>query len=448
MRNLTYLLTGTLLFIFIIVGCRENKSPSSSEPTSNPQKNESAFPKAASTLTASTDVDVNTSIYNAPIKRWGVQFNANNTVTALSYGTDVFTLQNAMMTSDEYPILISTNSLSTSRINILKLSHKSDMNTVLMGQIQTVTNPNVIQEISDLINGVEKDNTLNTYTEIESSEKVNFNISFYKASYSLSLPDQLVARFANRKRQAHIMIADTATAEDKQVGVSIGILSNSTPSYPVYQKPLYLSFQQPYEAFKTNSNNITALIEGLNIEDLDPLTMNAATDVESHPISFSFSQTLHIDGQETELQIEVTSNMEPLYFKASHLNKVSSGLSAFAQSIKSFFFPEDDNTEAVQEFDWNEIYEVPTGQTTQNNLPTPAPLDRTADQIQLQVQTSPESALREFEQQNTPILRFVEGIAVTPTDNCNSIYAQEGSSDNYRNCATTAVEAGSGHIAN
>ena len=446
MRKLTYLLTGTLLFTSIIIGCEENKSPSSPDPTSHqPTGNQSALIGSDS---SSIDAYPIANIQNAPIKNWGIQFNADNTVTALSYGTDIFTLQKTMMTSDEYPILISNNALTNNSISILKFIYKSENNDVLIGQMQTVTHPDVIQEIRDFINDVDEDDTLNSYTEIENSEKVDFNISFYKASYTVehqfSFFSSAHVSFRNRNPQAYMMIADTAVGEERQIGVNIAIISNSNPSTIAYQEPLHLSFQQPYGAFLTNSNT-TGLIEGLDIEGLDPLTMNV--DTTTDPISFSFNQTLSVNDQEKELQITVTSDMEPLYFKTPVLNQLSRAFTntlevaedalysdtaqntliaaltyrarlhnwvesklfpenepslmqrlgsrvgslfsgsesteqvtqdnnpasqqvdsenetGFIQSISSFFSSENDTTEAVQEIDWNEVYQ--TSQRVEN----------------------------------------------------------------------------------
>ncbi len=440
MRNLTYLLTGTLLFTSIIVGCKKDKSPSSSNPTGNQNSNienisntEDHYALTDSGSTSITDVDTNENRHNLSIKKWGFQLNADNTVTALSYGTDIFTLQKAMKTSDEYPILISNNALTSNSISILKFIYKSEHEDILIGQMQTVTHPDVIQEIRDFINGVDEDDTLNSYTELENSEKVDFNISFYKASYtvehSFSFFSSANVSFRNRNPQAYMMIADTAVGEERQVGVNIALVSNSNPSTIAYQEPLHLSFQQPYAALSTNSNT-TGFIEGLNIEGLDPLTMNVAT-TTTDPISFSFSQTLSVNDQEKELQITVTSDMEPLYFETPVLNQLSRAFtntlevaedilySDTAQNtlitaltyrarlrnwVESKFFPENEaslmqrlgsrvgslfsgsenteeeykqNAENVKSFSRDDIYTrgLPTGQVTQDNNPTSQQVD-------------------------------------------------------------------------
>ncbi len=429
MRSLTYLLTGTLLFTSIIIGCNENQSPSSPSPTSDQESPQtenspdtSTQPVLVGAGSTSVNTDPNTTLPNSSIKKWGFQFNASNELTAFSYGTNTFTFERVMMTSD-YPILISNNALTNDSISILHFTHNPEDKDVLIGQIQIVTHPDVIQEIRDFINGAGEDNTLDSYTEVETSEKVDFNISFYKTSYTVEHQFPFISSgnisFTNRKKQAYMMIADTVVEGERQAGVNIAIVSNSNPSTIAYQEPLHLSFQQPYGAFSTNSNT-TGLIEGLNIEGLDPLiTMNVDTTTESLPFSFSFSQTLHINDQDIELQIEVTSDMEPLHFEAGLLSTLRRAGSDFIQSIGSFFSSEQD---------------------TQDNTPTPPSIDRAEDQIQPLVQTPPQQALREFEQRsaheaeqqaileleqrnareseqlNIPILRFSEGITVYPAN--------------------------------
>ena len=428
MRKLTYLLTGILLFTSIIIGCNENNSPSSPSPTDSQEpphqteNNPDTGNQSGLTGTGSTsidgDADPNTIIQHSSIKEWGFQFNTSNELTALSYGTDTFILERAVMTTpNEESLFISSEALTNDSISILYFTHNPEDKDTLIGQIQTVTHPDVIQEIRDFINNAEEDNILDSYTEIENPEKVDFNIGFYKASYTVEHPFSFFSSghvsFRNRNSQAYMMIADTAVEGERQMGVNIAIVSNSSPSTISYQEPLYLSFQQPYGAFSKNSNT-TGLIEGLNTEGLDPLVMNIDTTTESLPLSFSFSQTLNINDQEAQLQIEVTSDMEPLHFSLGFLNTLRRAGSSFIQSIASLFSFEEDT----------------------DNTPTPPSIDR-ADQIQPLVSTPPQQALREFEQRSaheaqqqatleqhnareaeqaiTPTLRFAEGVTVSPS---------------------------------
>ena len=341
MRNITHLLTGTLLFTFIIVGCRESKSPSSPEPTSNPQKNESALPKAtstltasnesalpnaASTLTASTDVDLNVNIQNSSIKKWGLQVNEDR-VTAISYGEDIFMLEEFMTTPNDEVILISANSLTNDSIYILKLTHKSDAN--LIGYLQKITNPNVIQEITSFTNDSTENIVLDSYVEAETSEEAIFNISFYSASYTAEdysfFPTQLSANFTHRQRNAYMMIVDTTTAENTYVDVNIVIASTPAPKFPVpinamrHKEHLYLSFQQSSEDFSTSTPTI-ALMKGLDIEGYNHLNMNVRKASNNQSIVFTFNRHLQINDRNRRLTIEVTSDMRPLHFSLSLSN--------------------------------------------------------------------------------------------------------------------------------
>ena len=490
MRNLTYFaLTGALLCTFIIVGCREDTSPPGS--TDNQEA-----PTDSNHLlggTNSTSTDINTS------KRWSFQINDDNKsiinrgeVTALRYEEDTFTLEKAMVTPYQQPLLISNN-YSNGSINILKLDYNRDMidNTNgLRGQIQTITNTNVIQEIDNFING-NGDIILDSYTEIEDSEEMTpFAIAFYEASYEVkdrtSLPGQIFRPFHYRKDTAYMMIAKTETSEGRQLDVTTAIVFESTPAYLTYQPPLFLSFQQAEESF-VGTSSLTGLLEGLGIQGLDPLQMSldkTVTKVDNvQSIQLTFNQTLNIEGQEIELQIKIdSSNMDPLYLETPFSNIITQTFSdadnqdslwgeyakekaaALTQWAGSWFSSEDDegveNEEKVENTDsrphsphswdnsyqeagiprsWDNSYQAGIPQSRQVEIANKRIRDE-ADQTLFQVQTSPQNALHEFEERESmPIVRFAEGVTVTPSD-CDAIYDQEGLSDNYRDCANSAAQ--------
>ena len=452
MRNLAYLLTGTLIFTSIILGCRNDKS--SSEPTNNqePHTEETHLLGATNVVSAgeSAHLDVETNTHNAVTTRWQLEFNSKDEVTALKYAEDTFTLKHLMITPDEneYPLFISDNGLTGNSINILKLTQRTQSH--LIGQVQTVTDATVLQEIRSFINGTENDNVLNSYTDIENSGEIaNFQMSFYKASHSVknkhSLPGQLVARFSNRKDEAHIMIASTEISGNRQVDVSVNILPSDARinQYSLHQHPLHLFFQQPYEDFLNNSS-LTALMEGLNMEGLDPLPMAMNKVVESNSITLHFNQNLTIDNKEVELQIEVASDMEPFHFETPFLTlasiegpaynvlyniaaqdaKIKTGLLQWASSLYTEWFSDAPVVESREHLaNLREEHNQETKEDIALN--------------NFQSQTSSQNALNEFEErQNMPIIRFAESTTVTPfPEDCDAIYDQEGLSDNYRNCA-------------
>ena len=452
MRHLNYLLTGIFLFTFIIVGCREdNSSPDLTTSHQHPQQTDK---KWSFQLSEPKNDQIVYSVYNEKI-------------TDLKYGTDTFNLERVMITPDQHPLFISNNS-SNDSINILKLNHhrKEDSSLMdevregrsLIGEIQTVTNTNVIQEINDFINGKEEDPILDSYTEIKNSgETTTLRISFYKASYIIKdradLPEQLLNRFRNRRDTAYMMITDTTIAGNKQVSVNIAIASKPTPSYLTYthQEPLYLSFQQPYEDFLRPSN-LTGLMEGLNIEGLDPLAMTLDKKVEPNSITLTFNQTLNIDNKETPLQIEVTSNMESYYVNRPFLtlddvkramnNTLDTGkdivhwTTSFFSSLNPTPSPIDEYHNSGTEPTYPNIGDthIETSQALQNHQNQR--IEEEVDQMAFQVQTSPQNAIQEFEQrQNMP------RATVTSPEVCDAIYDQEGLSDNYRDCAQAAAQA-------
>ena len=349
MRNLSYLLTGTFLFTFIIVGCKKN-NPSPQQP--HTKKWESQLNKNA--LISSTHIDES---------------------TVLKYESDIFNFEKPMKTPGSSPslILISSNNLTDDAVNILILTsyNEEDVDkertSALIGQVKTVTNTNVIQEISDFINGNEEDIILDSYTEIENStEKSSFRISFYKASYTIkdfpSLPSSLRRAFVYRQDQAYMMISDTTTpGQQRQVDVSISLLFDPINPHILYQEPIDISFQQYYEDFSTTSDNLTALMKGLNITGFDPFEMTMNKVIEPQSVRIIFNQVLDIEGKEIELQIEVESNMEPLHFNTLNPDKMKEAiLNLLADAGKAFIefssTKDEDKKEASSSF--SRIYDA------------------------------------------------------------------------------------------
>ena len=446
MRNLTYLLlTGIILSTFIIVGCKN-------KPSSPPEFDEqSAHEENGYVLEDSGSMKTNIDAHDLPIvntpslpventklidthnsiKRWKVQFNEDGEVISLIYGTDMFTLRRAMITSDEYPILISNSDLTGSSVKILRLTHKSDSR--LIGKIQMVTDADVIREIRDFTNSNEQDPVLDSYAKIETSEEANFRISFYKALYSIqdqsSLPNHIRLGFNNRRSQAYMMVADTMVAEDRQVDININILP--TNHFYLVNDPLSLSFQQPYkEVWKdsTESDNITALMEGLNVEGLDPLNMQVNKAVESQPITFTFNQALHTS-RDADLQIEVTSNMEPLHFEISWSNTITRMWAKTSEVVL-----EDPNTQATLTVARalrraSVTAAVEGAKTAVKMAGAKAQAAKTASTaIALEAAKTALNLL-------PPILSFErDGLQVISSDNCDAIYIQESLTDKFREC--------------
>ena len=336
MRNLTYLLTGTLLFTSIIVGCKKDKSPSPSNSTGNQNSNienisntEDLYALTDSGSTSITDVDTNENRHNLSIKKWEFQVNDESSVTAISYGEDVFILERFMTTPNEKLILISANNITNNSISILKLTHKSEDNDTLIGQVQTVTHPDVVQEIRAFINDPTENIILDSYTEAGTFEDAIFNISFYQASYTMKddffFPNPLSANFTHRQRMAYLMIANTTVANNRYVDANIVIASTPAPKFPVpvnamrHEEPLNLSFQQSQEDFSVNTPT-TALMEGLNIKEYNTLDMDVNTVFNNQSIVFTFNRYLQIYNRETQFQVEITSDMKPLNFSVSLSN--------------------------------------------------------------------------------------------------------------------------------
>ena len=501
MRNLSHLLlTGIILSTFIIVGCK-NKSPLSSDSNEQPAHEETRYLDDSGSITTigANPLDVhNLAEVNTPnpIKRWKVQFNENSEVISLRYGMDMFTLGRAMITPNEELILISSNGLAGDSIRVLKLTHYTDSR--LIGEMQLITDVNVIQEIRDFINGNVQEPVLDSYATAENSEEANFRISFYKALYSVrdrsSLPNQIRTSLSGRRTHAYMMVADTMIAEDRRV---VDINVNILPIRYLHaaKDPLSLSFQQPYaEVWKDSleSDNVTALMEGLSSsnKDLNPLNMQVHKIVESQPITFTFNQTLYVFDGAVELQIAVTSDMEPLHFEVPWSNTMTSILAdvrdtseaamALPGSRSALHVAEVTSRVtrkavrkniaarlqaqklASMELAWKGANTALVGgralsqgknlsaaiaRSTLPEVNMDRPSEQDASRMIFQVQTSSQDAMNQLQQhqrndqQNElPILRFAEGEQMIQPDHCDIIFEQEGLTDNFRECARLAAE--------